>query len=178
MFEVDRPATQLRKLERPARVGIPVPETLTFVPVDFEREAPADRLIEAGLDPTAPSFFFWLGVVYYLTEEAVVATLRYTGSLPAAEIVFDYVNPLPEDISPEMRAEAEAMRNRTPALGEPSRTFLDTDTLRADMKKSGLHVVEDLAPADTFNRFLGQMLPGVHSTPGWRFLRAETQPPA
>ena len=172
VFEVDQPATQLRKLERLARAGIPIPETLTFVSVDFEQETLADRLVEAGFDPTLSSFFIWLGVVYYLTEESVAATLRYIGSLPAAEIAFDYITPLPEDIPPELKAQADAMRNRTAAFGEPFRTALDADTLRAGMKKLGLHVVEDLAPVDIFNRFLGQIFPGVHPTRGWRFLRA------
>jgi methyltransferase (TIGR00027 family) len=178
VFEVDQPATQLRKLERLARASIPVPETLTFVSVDFEQQTLADRLIEAGCDPSLPSFFIWLGVVYYLTEESVAATLRYVGSLPAAEIVFDYFTPSPEDMSPELKAQAEAMGGRIAALGEPSRTRLDPDTLRADMKELGLHIVEDLAPKDIFNRFLGQTFPGAHPTRGWRFLRAATRPTA
>ncbi len=77
--------------------SIPIPQTLTFVSVDFEHEALADQLIEAGFDPALPSLFVWLGVTYYLNEECVAATLRYIGSLPAAEIVFDFINPLPED---------------------------------------------------------------------------------
>ncbi len=178
VFEVDQAATQLRKLERLARAGIAIPENLTFVSVDFEQEPLADRLVDAGFDPTLSSFFIWLGVVYYLGEESVAATLRYIGSLADAEIAFDYVTPLPEDLSPELKAQADAMSSRTAALGEPFRTALDTDTLRADMKRLGLHVVEDLAPVDIFNRFLGQTFPGVHPTRGWRFVRAATSPPA
>ena len=102
IFEVDQTATQLRKVERLA--SIPIPQTLTFVSVDFEHEALADQLIEAGFDPALPSLFVWLGVTYYLNEKSVAATLRYIGSLPAAEIVFDFINPLPEDLSPEAKA--------------------------------------------------------------------------
>jgi methyltransferase (TIGR00027 family) len=177
IFEVDQPATQLRKLERLARTGVPIPQTLTFVSVDFEHEALADHLIEAGFDPALPSLFVWLGVTYYLTEESVAATLRYIGSLPAAEIVLDYINPLPENLSPEARAMVESMSRRIAALGEPSRTRLDTEALHADMKKSGLHVVEDLAPSDIFNRFLGQIFPSIDANRGWRFLHAATRPP-
>jgi methyltransferase (TIGR00027 family) len=177
VFEVDQPATQLRKLERLARAGIPIPQTLTFVSVDFEHETLADRLFGVGFDSTLPSFFICLGVVYYLTKESVAATLRYIGSFPDAEIAFDYITPLPEDMSPELRAQVDAMRSRTAALGEPLQTLLDTETLHADMKKLGLHVVEDLAPAEIFDRFLGQTFPGAHPSRFWRFLRAATRPP-
>ena len=178
IFEVDQPATQLRKLERVARAGIKIPDNLAFVSVDFEHEALADQLIEAGFDPALPSLFVWLGVTYYLTEESVAATLRYIGSLPAAEIVFDYINPLPEDLSPEAKAIMESMSRRIADLGEPIRTRLDTEELHADMKKFGLHVVEDLAPSDIFGRFLGKIFPGINPDRGWRFLRAAARQPA
>ncbi len=178
IFEVDPPLTQVRKLERLARARIPIPETLAFVSVDFEHETLADRLIEAGFEPALPSFFIWLGVVYYLTEESVAATLRNIGSLPAADIVFDYINPFPEDLSPELMALVEPMIRRMAALGEPSRTLLDTEALHADMKKFGLRVVEDLAPSHIFNRFLGQIFPGINPNRGWRFVHATTHPPA
>jgi methyltransferase (TIGR00027 family) len=178
VFEVDQPATQLRKLERLARAGIPIPETLTFVAVDFEQETLADRLIEAGFDPASPSFFIWLGVVYYLTDESVAATLRYIGSMPDAQVALDYLTPLSDDLSPELRAQAEAMNKRIAAFGEPSRTLFIPEALHGLIKECGLRVVEDLAPADIFNRFLGQTFPGVHPTRGWRFLLAATSPPA
>jgi methyltransferase (TIGR00027 family) len=178
VFEVDQPATQLRKLERLARAGIPIPDNLTFVSVDFEHEALADRLIEAGFDPAAPSFFIWLGVVYYLTEEAVAATLHHVGSMPSVQVVFDYLTPLPDDLSPELRAQAEAMSKRIAEFGEPSRTRYVPEALHALISECGLRVVEDLAPVDIFNRFLGQISPGVHPARGWRFLRAASAPPA
>jgi methyltransferase (TIGR00027 family) len=174
IFEIDQPATQLHKLERLARAGVKIPDSLTFISVDFEQEALADRLVEAGFDPALSSFFIWLGVVYYLTEESITATLRYIGSLPVAEIAFDYITSPPEHLSPQMKAEAEAMRSWTASLGEPFRTALETDALRSSMTDLGLHVVEDLAPVDIFNRFLGQIFPGINPTRGWRFLRAET----
>jgi methyltransferase (TIGR00027 family) len=178
IFEVDQPQTQLRKLERLARVGMHIPQSLIFVSVDFEHEALADNLVEAGFDPALPSFFIWLGVTYYLSKESVAATLRYIGSLPAAEIVLDYINPLPEDLSPEAKAIIESMSRRIADLGEPIRTRLDTEALHADMKKSGLYVLEDLAPSDIFNRFLGKIFPGINPNSGWRFVHAATHQPA
>ena len=76
IFEVDHPTTQTWKRERLAQAAISVPGTLTFVPIDFEREILADGLAAAGVDPAQQTFFTWLGVVPYLTEQAVLSTLR------------------------------------------------------------------------------------------------------
>ena len=71
-----------------------MPRTLTFAPVDFERETLADGLTAAGFDPAQQTFFTWLGVVPYLTEQAVFSTLGFIASLPGgAHVVFDYSNP-------------------------------------------------------------------------------------
>jgi len=93
IFEVTHPSTQAWKRERLAQAAIPVPGTLTFVPIDFEREILADGLAAAGFDPGRQTFFTWLGVVPYLTERAVSSTLGFIASLPGgAHVVFDYSN--------------------------------------------------------------------------------------
>jgi methyltransferase (TIGR00027 family) len=71
IFEVDHPATQARKREMLAAAAIAVPETLSFVAVDFEREKLSERLEAAGFKSAERSFFSWLGVVPYLTEAAI-----------------------------------------------------------------------------------------------------------
>src|SRR6476619_85972 len=52
IFEVDFPATQVRKRKMLAAAGIAVPETLTYVAVDFEREALPVALAAAGFAAT------------------------------------------------------------------------------------------------------------------------------
>jgi len=94
IFEVDHPATQSWKRARLDEAGIPVPRMLTFAPVDLEHETLADGLAAVGFDTAQQTFFTWLGVVPYLAEEVVFATLGFIASLTgAAEVVFDYRNP-------------------------------------------------------------------------------------
>ena len=71
VFEVDHPLTQADKMERITRAGWTIPDNLTFVPVDFTKDSLTERLIAAGFDPSAKSFFSWLGVTYYLSAEAI-----------------------------------------------------------------------------------------------------------
>src|ERR1700678_242729 len=70
VFEVDHPATQAWKREQLEAAEIPLPSSLAFVPVDFERRSLEAGIKESGFDVNAPAFFSWLGVTPYLTHDA------------------------------------------------------------------------------------------------------------
>jgi methyltransferase (TIGR00027 family) len=156
VFEVDHPATQAWKRQRLADVGIAVPPALNFAPIDFEHETLAAGLAAAGFDPSRPTFFTWLGVVPYLTPEAVWTTLRYIASLPnGAHVVFDYSDP-PDSLRPEMRAVYDARAARVAALGEPWVNHFETDILRAQLTETGFKTIEDLGPREIAARWFPQ----------------------
>src|ERR1700759_1959674 len=56
VFEVDYPATQVWKRERLAGAGLAIPASLTFAPVDFERQSLAEGLLQAGFQHDHPAF--------------------------------------------------------------------------------------------------------------------------
>ncbi|HXW13686.1 MAG TPA: class I SAM-dependent methyltransferase [Terriglobia bacterium] len=90
IFEVDHPATQAWKRQRLEDAAIPIPKSLTFAPIDFEHQTLPEGLAAAGFDSAQQTFFTWLGVVPYLTEEAVWFTLAFIANLPSgAHVVFD-----------------------------------------------------------------------------------------
>lgn len=173
IFEVDHPLTQAWKRERLADAAIATPATLRFVPVDFEHEALADGLAAAGFDPAQQTFFSWLGVVPYLTEQAVFATLGFIAGLPGgAHVVFDYVNPTASIVEESRRAAHEALAARVAALGETIQCHFDSETLRAQLAELGFRDVEDLGPGQIAQRFF----PGrvTASGGGAHVLRATT----
>jgi methyltransferase (TIGR00027 family) len=149
VFEVDHPATQAWKRKRLAEAAIPLPHTLTFAPVDFERETLADGLAAAGFDSAKQSFFTWLGVVPYLTEQAVFSTLEFIAHLPGrAHVVFDYGNPPASGLDRDRNADAqEALAARVASIGEAFRCYFETDALHAKLRALGFREVEDLGPA-------------------------------
>ena len=53
VFEVDHPATQQWKRELLQTSAIPIPQNLTYAPVDFECESLPEQLLQAGFDPYA-----------------------------------------------------------------------------------------------------------------------------
>ena len=155
VFEVDHPATQAWKRLRLAEAAIPVPHQLTFAPTDFERETLADGLKAAGFDPGQKTFFTWLGVVPYLTQETIFSTLGFIARLPGgAHVVFDYANPAdPRANSDEDTIALQALAERVASLGEPLRSFFETDALRAKLTDLGFDEIEDLGPASIRERY-------------------------
>ena len=173
IFEVDHPATQAWKRDRLAQAGIELPPGLTFAPVDFEREALSDGLAAAGFDPRPRSFFFWLGVVPYLTEGAIFATLQFIAALPGgAAVVFDYANPL-ESLPAEMRAEHEARAAHVAEIGEAWVSFFETGALAKRLRALGFSRIEDLGPPEIRVRYFPHR-PGQAPEKGGHIVRAAT----
>jgi methyltransferase (TIGR00027 family) len=150
VFEVDYPATQEWKRRQLAAAEIAIPRSVTFAPVDFERQTLADGLRDAGFDREKAAFFSWLGVSMYLTDEAVGSTLGFVASMPAGGgIVFDYAVPR-ESLGIVGRMALDALSRRVEAAGEPFVTFFDPRALAERMKQIGFRSVEDLG-ADEIN---------------------------
>jgi methyltransferase (TIGR00027 family) len=169
VYEVDFPATGAWKRERLADAGIDVPPNVAYVGVDFEIDDLTARLVEGGFDRAAPAFFVWLGVVPYLTVEAVTATLRAIAAIPGGEVVFDYTNPAHQlpDIAQGDRADLVA---RVANLGEPLSAGLDTPVLHALLTSLGFGEIEDLDRPDIRSRYFG--LPPGAATGGAHIVRA------
>ena len=147
VFAVDHPLTQADKLERIIRAGWTVPENLTFVPVDFTKDSLTERLIAAGFDPPAKSFFSWLGVTYYLSAEAIDVMLSSLSELCAdgSSLVFDYPDENFFDV-PEKRVQNTIMMAK--AGGEPMKTAFSYSELETLLEKHGFLIYELLTPDD------------------------------
>jgi methyltransferase (TIGR00027 family) len=173
IFEVDHPATQAWKRQSLAEANISMPPTLTFAPVDFERETLSEGLAAAGFDPAGRSFYTWLGVVPYLTQEAVFATLSFIGSQPGgAAVVFDYSNP-PDSLSPTMRAVHNVRAAHVAGIGETWVSYFDSDALGAKLMALGFTEVEDLGPPQIAARYFPERV-GSAAGKGGHIVRAAT----
>ena len=144
IFEVDHPATQAWKRVCLEQAGVHVPNTVTFVPVNFESESLMERLAVSGFDAGAPAFCSWLGVLPYLTREAAVGTLRALGSLPVGSgVAFDY-SVARESLSPTQQAAYDWLADRVARAGEPFQLGFDPAELGQLLRECGFGQVEDL----------------------------------
>lgn len=153
VFEVDYPATQQWKRAQLAAGAIAIPPSVTFAPVDFERQTLADGLESAGFDRAERAFFSWLGVTMYLTGEAIRSTLAYVASTrPGGGIVFDYAVPR-SSLGVIGRFAFDAVSTRVAAAGEPFQTFFDPPALRAELEQAGFHSITDLGREELNARY-------------------------
>lgn len=153
VFEVDYPATQEWKRQQLAKAAIPIPSSVIHAPVDFERQTLADGLARAGFDTKAPTFFSWLGVVMYLTEEATMSTLGFIASTsPGGGVVFDFAVPR-ESLNWVGRLALDVISRRVAAAGEPFRTFFDPRSLSEKLATTGFHAVETLGAEEINARY-------------------------
>jgi methyltransferase (TIGR00027 family) len=142
VFEADFPATQEWKRELLHKTGIDPPQSLTFVPLDFEQKELAAGLVEAGFDVRQPAFFGWLGVVPYLTLDAFRATLGDVARLPTGTgICFDFAFP-PETLSPQRRLVFDHLARRVAAAGEPFQLFFTPGQIESELRGQGFHRIE------------------------------------
>ncbi|MEU6565125.1 class I SAM-dependent methyltransferase [Nocardia nova] len=153
VFEVDHPATQAWKRERLDAAGIDRPETVTFVPVDFETQYLARELAAAGFVRTDPVVFVWLGVVFYLTPEAASTTLEYIAAQAApVDVVFDYLQPADNDADRARLRERSARLAAT--VGEPFFSYFTPADIADRLRALGFTEIEDHAGTDLVAGYL------------------------
>ncbi|GAA3447978.1 S-adenosyl-L-methionine-dependent methyltransferase [Planomonospora venezuelensis] len=149
VFEVDHPATQRWKRDLLAGAGIAVPDTVAFVPADFEDGSLADRLAAGGFDPARPAFVSWLGVSMYLTGQAVGRMLDVVaGFAPGSELVLDHL--LPEELRDEAgRAYAEAVMAVAAQGGEPWVSFFGPEEMSSLLEEHAFEVIGHASQRDS-----------------------------
>jgi methyltransferase (TIGR00027 family) len=151
VFEVDHPATQEWKRQLLSQSGIPIPESLTYAPVDFERESLRAQLLAAGFDERIPSLFAWLGVVPYLTLDAFRATLGFIASQPPGTgVVLDYGQP--RAVLPPLEQLAhDSLAARVEGAGEPFQLFFTPAGIAAEL--TSFRDIEDIGAAEINARY-------------------------
>jgi methyltransferase (TIGR00027 family) len=145
VFEVDHPDTQATKRERAAGLTLKA-RSLQFVAVDFERDVLAPALAAAGHRASDPSVWIWEGVVMYLRDEAVHATLAAiaTQSAPGSTLVIQYNTPERLNVCSRLLLRL---------LGEPQIGLRTPDRFAGELVAAGFRVVADSGSADWGVRF-------------------------
>jgi methyltransferase (TIGR00027 family) len=149
VFEVDRPATQQWKRGQLAAARIAVPDSVSFVAMDFERDELAGLLRQAGFDLSRPALVSWLGVTMYLTQAAIGRTLaEIAGFAPGTQLIADYI--LPAALRDETgNAYAGLVAPVAAGRGEPWLTLLAPDDMSALLERHGFGAVEHVRQRDS-----------------------------
>jgi O-methyltransferase involved in polyketide biosynthesis len=114
-----------------------------------------------------------LGVTYYLSRDAVFATLQAITRLApkGSTLIFDYMDA--DSFIPERAAKRTQMMHTTARqVGEPMKTGFDPLTLAADLDRVGFELLENLAPAEIETRFFQGRADDYHAFEHVHFARA------
>ena len=112
-------------------------------------------LQDAGFDPGRRTLFVWEGVTYYLSAEAVEATLAFVRNRSAAGSVlsFDYMVQAPDIESRHgVKTVLEAWRRTYSA--ENVRFGIDEGAIEEFLSRRGFRLLENLTPGEMETRFL------------------------
>jgi methyltransferase (TIGR00027 family) len=175
-FEVDHPATQAWKLTRLRQASIELPVNLSFVSVNFEKQSLMGSLRMSGYRTDKPAIFSWVGVVTYLTYDAIFSTLRMVAALaPKTEIIFQYT--VPKELLDEGAQQLlAAVMASTATRGEPFKSFFEPKDMAEQVRRLGFVEVSDLGPEEAEARYFTGRTDGLRPLASEHFMHARLVP--
>lgn len=174
VFEVDLPNIQAAKRAMLQRYLGRLPDHLTFLPVDFERQTLETAFAGTAFQRSLPTLFIWEGVTQYLTEAAVRQTLAGLGNAaPGSVLACTYV--LQSVI--ERRSDipgANRLMDRF-AQQAPWQFGLESDQIAAFLAPYHLRLIDDIGTEEYQERYLAPMGRKLDVFAGERVLYAQVQ---
>jgi methyltransferase (TIGR00027 family) len=163
LFEIDQPDTLLWKQQRLTELGFDVPESLHFVPVDFEIASWWEALLAAGFDIRKPAVVTCTG-----------ATLKQIAGLASgSRLAMSFYLPMhlmdEEDKPLQQIAEKGAREAGTPFV-----SFFSPDEVLALAKEAGFKDAEIISTKDLEQLYFSNRTDGLLPASGEIFLLATT----
>jgi methyltransferase (TIGR00027 family) len=144
IFEMDHPATQEHKKQMLRAAGFEIPDNLFFTPIDFEQTSIPEALGKQPFDPQLPCFISWLGVMVYLSMDAIEQVFDWMLSLPTgSEMVLTFTQ----------KRENSPLSDRAAELGEPWQSFFSPRELKEKLIGRGFSSVEILEPQEAWIKY-------------------------
>ena len=141
VFKLSFTDCQQDKLKAYKSKELAVPENVTFVPIDFNKESLRDKIGRAGFVVGKKTLFMLEGVTMYLSKEAVEDTLSFISesSGKGSKVVFDHI------YSGVLRGEnkyygEKGMYKRTAKVGEEWTFALEENETEPFLNKFGFDV--------------------------------------
>lgn len=170
-FEMDLPATIARKQKMAKALLKKIPQSLTYVAIDFNTQSIAETLKAVGYQENLLTLFIWEGVTYYITEAAVKGTLEFVAqhSAPNSALIFDYMMAaVPRgDFSKYRDGRFSALRVKL--AGEPFVFGFEEGQAPNFVQKCGLNVKTDMGPKEMAQQYLVRSDGTLDGTPSSYF---------
>lgn len=154
VFEVDHPATQAAKIEGVKKIFGVLPDRVSYVSIDFNRQSLADCLAAHGYNPRAKSVFIWQGVTYYLDPASIDSTLAFIKeqSAPGSSVIFDYIDTALLT-TPAGHGEVKGMRRYQGMTGEGLRFGIPIREIETFLAQRGFEQVRNIPSEELKARY-------------------------
>lgn len=175
IFEVDQPGPQAWKKKRLAEIGLPTPDSLHFVPVDFEAgQSWFEQLESSGFDLEKPAFVVSTGVSMYLTKEANLATFQQIARFaPNSTFATTFMLSL-NLLDAKEKSIMEYVMMKAAESGTPFLSLLSPSEILAMAKKAGFKDSKYVSADDIYQRYFADRSDGLRAGSAEAFLVANT----
>jgi methyltransferase (TIGR00027 family) len=162
VFEVDQPGTQAWKRRRLNDLQLDTPDTLHFVPINFEQDDRwVEALAQAGFQTQRPAVVSMLGVSMYLTQDAIVEMLRQAAALASGStFVMSFLLPI-RLADPDMQPWLQRAVDGAKASHTPFISFFPPGDMLALARAAGFKNVAHISAADLGRRYFANRSDGL-----------------
>jgi len=154
IFEVDRDGAQAWKRRRLDELGVAIPGSVSFVPLNHETDDLRTALVGAGFDLSAPAIVSAMALTQYLDRPAIERILNVVGALPAgSRLVMTYVVPVTELTELESAGLKWTM-SQAEARGEPFLSLFRPAEVDDLLQRNGFNRVDLVGPLELHALYL------------------------
>jgi methyltransferase (TIGR00027 family) len=173
VFEVDHPATQAWKRSCLEKAAIPIPASVTYVSVDFDRQTMTDALRQSGFRSDELTFVSFIGVVRYLSPEVFMSVLTsiVSSMRVGSEVVFDFAPP-PSQLQRLRELAYRMIVNWTFKNNGFRPNYFDLESLTRDLKRIGFADVQLFGPKEMNLRYCKHRTDGLRIQNEMHLLKA------
>jgi methyltransferase (TIGR00027 family) len=154
IVEIDHPQSQAAKRTRLEKAGIEIPGNVELADIDFEHETLDEGFRRHGVSLLGQTFFSWLGVTVYLTEQAVEDVFRELARFPAgSEVAFTFSQPREPESFLRKIMKRPSLATIVARAGEPWLTYYEPEKLRRMLLQTGFSEVYFLTPDESREKY-------------------------
>jgi methyltransferase (TIGR00027 family) len=158
IYEIDHPVTQAQKIKKIERMQGKIPDNMTFIAIDFDKEELEDSLKKSSFDSRAKTLFVWEAVSQYIEEESVHKIFSCLSSMVSSEsyIIFTYIdkNYIKDGIDSKRNA---ALAGHQERLNEPWLFGIDSEQISSFLSSYGFHLAKQSGAPDYRKLYMDPM---------------------
>ena len=155
VFELDHCDTQSLKRELLSDLSDILPQNLTFISIDFEKNDLFKILLSNGFNPALKTLFLMEGLIYYLSAETVNSTLSSIANQCRSDwhILFDYPCRPAQGIMIDQQKSIEKIREHIRDVGEQFKFLIPGGDVNQYLKGYGFSIDQNLSGFDLKNKY-------------------------